>query len=224
MLMGLVSVTTSLLMQPAFYSSGQALYLSLVVVPLISLSLMGVNIENNIMNISTGKNQVNVDAAAVRYVLWCYGSRFLPAVALLVFAHLLHAVGTGTDTSAQQMAAQHQQHWNASATVVYLLAISVSFVFRDCQLWQKHFNNNSLWLKMLAVVVVLQCCAVAIPLALAGTWLIPPFQVWTIWVIGLAAIIAINEGVKRQEIKVEVRYQKRQRLEFGTKLGINSPF
>jgi hypothetical protein len=30
--------------------------------------------------------------------------------------------------------------------------------------------------------------------------------------------------VKRQAIKVEVRYQKRERLEFGTKLGINSPF
>jgi hypothetical protein len=34
----------------------------------------------------------------------------------------------------------------------------------------------------------------------------------------------MNEMIKRQEIKVNVRFQKRARLEFGTKLGINSPF
>jgi hypothetical protein len=45
-----------------------------------------------------------------------------------------------------------------------------------------------------------------------------------IWSIGLPAVVALNEVIKRQEIKMEVRYQKRQRLEFQTKLGINSPF
>ena len=124
-----------------------------------------------------------------------------------------------------------QQYSNAAATVVYLLAISVSFVFRDRQLWQKHPKNNALWLKMLALVVALQAAwtaveAVVYPLVLEGTpeYTAPPFQVWTVWAIGLFAVLAINEGVKRQEIKVEVRYQKRQRLEFGTKLGIKSPF
>ena len=37
-------------------------------------------------------------------------------------------------------------------------------------------------------------------------------------------ICVTNELIKRQEIKVNVRFQKRARLEFGTKLGINSPF
>ena len=120
---------------------------------------------------------------------------------------------------------------NAAATVVYILAISVSFVFRDRQLWQKHPKNNALWLKMLALVVALQAAWTAVetlvyPLVFDGMpeYSVPPFQVWMVWVLGLLTVLAINEGVKRQEIKVEVRYQKRQRLEFGTKLGINSPF
>ena len=37
-------------------------------------------------------------------------------------------------------------------------------------------------------------------------------------------VIAINEFVKRKEIKVETRHQRRQKLDFGTKLGMNSPF
>ena len=42
--------------------------------------------------------------------------------------------------------------------------------------------------------------------------------------VGLLLVLLLNECVKRQAIKVEVRYQKRERLEFGTKLGMNSPF
>lgn len=52
----------------------------------------------------------------------------------------------------------------------------------------------------------------------------PPVHVWLIWSIGLPVVIILNEIIKRQEIKMEGRYQRRQRLEFQTKLGINSPF
>lgn len=44
------------------------------------------------------------------------------------------------------------------------------------------------------------------------------------YLISLPLVFAINELVKWQEIKLNVRYQKRARLEFGTKLGMNSPF
>jgi len=37
-------------------------------------------------------------------------------------------------------------------------------------------------------------------------------------------LVALNELVKHYEIKMNVRHQKRERLEFGTKLGMNSPF
>ena len=36
--------------------------------------------------------------------------------------------------------------------------------------------------------------------------------------------LVVTELVKRQEFKYNIRYQKRARLEFDTKLGMNSPF
>lgn len=47
---------------------------------------------------------------------------------------------------------------------------------------------------------------------------------WILYSLALFITVAVNEFIKRQEIKVNVRFQKRARLEFGTKLGINSPF
>ena len=100
-------------------------------------------------------------------------------------------------------------------------------------MWQKHPKNNAPWLKVIAVIAGLQGLwllveALLIPLlsetSHSPSIEAPPFQVWSVWIIGLFSVLAVNEAVKRQEIKIEVRYQKRQRLEFGTKLGINSPF
>ncbi|CAG7831377.1 unnamed protein product, partial [Allacma fusca] len=42
-----------------------------------------------------------------------------------------------------------------------------------------------------------------------------------VWVV---ILVALNELLRRQEIKINIRYQKRARLDFGTKLGMNSPF
>ncbi|RWS16658.1 uncharacterized protein B4U79_14915 [Dinothrombium tinctorium] len=37
-------------------------------------------------------------------------------------------------------------------------------------------------------------------------------------------LLIINSLIKRHEIKVYKRQQRRARLDFGTKLGMNSPF
>jgi hypothetical protein len=36
--------------------------------------------------------------------------------------------------------------------------------------------------------------------------------------------LALNELIRRYEIKANIRYEKRARLDYGTKLGLNSPF
>jgi len=231
-----LSFLAALLMLPPFFTAGQTLYLSMVFVPALSLSLLGANIDTDIMNISTGKNVVSVDAALVKYVFWCYGSRFIPAIAILVLAHLLSVMnyfdGDGDGTSHPTSAAvayQLLQHSNMLATVVYLTGISLSFIFRGRQIWQKHPKNNLLWFKTVALLLVLQTAYSLVAIynhQLPSSDNVPaiPFQVWTVWSVGIVLVLGINEMVKRQEIKVEVRHQKRQRLEFGTKLGMNSPF
>ena len=126
------------------------------------------------------------------------------------------------------------QHLNMLAGMLYLVCISLSFLFRDSQLWQKHFKDNLLWLKLLGILVVFQLIytiGVIFLLLDSGTMInnhwnyaIAPLHVWGIWFVCFPIVIGINEFVKRKEIKVETRHQRRQKLDFGTKLGMNSPF
>uniref|UniRef100_A0A672N4M6 Transmembrane protein 94 n=1 Tax=Sinocyclocheilus grahami TaxID=75366 RepID=A0A672N4M6_SINGR len=51
-----------------------------------------------------------------------------------------------------------------------------------------------------------------------------PLLVWLLVSLSIVLVVLINEAVKLHEIRVRVRYQKRQKLQFETKLGMNSPF
>ena len=74
----------------------------------------------------------------------------------------------------------------------------------------------------LAIVVALYV-SIAAATVTAG-FIAPSTHVCVIWGAGVLLVVLLNELVVKQEIKVEFRYQRRERLEFGTKLGINSPF
>ena len=66
--------------------------MTLLIVPLLSLSLLGAKTDPNVMNISTGKNTIIVNWDYARYALWCYGGRFLPGLIILILCHLLNVV------------------------------------------------------------------------------------------------------------------------------------
>ncbi|KAM7334585.1 hypothetical protein ACRRTK_007905 [Alexandromys fortis] len=51
-----------------------------------------------------------------------------------------------------------------------------------------------------------------------------PLLTWLLGCLSLVLVVVTNEIVKLHEIRVRVRYQKRQKLQFETKLGMNSPF
>ena len=104
------------------------------------------------------------------------------------------------------------------------MAISLSFLFRARHLWQRHPGHNRVWLWTILVLVIFQIIYSIFEVCISESFLVPPTSTWITWSCGVPLVIGFNEAVKRYEIKGEVRYQKRQRLEFGTKLGINSPF
>ncbi len=109
---------------------------------------------------------------------------------------------------------------------LYLVAVSASFICRGHQLWQRHPGHCPAWIwssALLTAAVLLY--SLSLGLTFCSECFFPvPLSAWLILLLGLPVVMAVNEVIKRQEIKVEVRYQKRERLEFGTKLGINSPF
>ncbi len=205
-----------------FLTLCQALSASLVTVPLLSLSLLGTRTDPNVMNVSTGKNHMTVD---IRYALWCYGSRFAPAAAILVLCHVLGALDDPNISDTPAFAA-----CNMVFFFLYLSLISLSFIFRRYQLWSRHpFTGHCpawpcVFAALLAAHVVYMVTLISLDAGVISGMLALPYTVWVLWCVGLFIVPSLNELVKRQEIKVEVRHQKRERLEFGTKLGINSPF
>ncbi|XP_052785861.1 transmembrane protein 94-like isoform X1 [Mya arenaria] len=115
--------------------------------------------------------------------------------------------------------------------VLYFEIISLSFIHWKDHLWQQCPATNRLWL----TITPLLLCGQAI-FCVCDTYVRSGEVQYTmslsdlhpaVWALGLSfplIMIVINELVKHREIKVAVRYQKRARLNFGTKLGMNSPF
>ncbi|RXG68893.1 Transmembrane protein 94 [Armadillidium vulgare] len=102
------------------------------------------------------------------------------------------------------------------------------------QLWNRNPFTNIAWVLSSVLVIVIQLvyCTVSILLSAdssneyhssPGISDIPVGPLVLTFLFPLL-LLPINELIKRREIRVNVRYQKRARLEFGTKLGMNSPF
>ncbi|XP_075033961.1 transmembrane protein 94 isoform X2 [Mixophyes fleayi] len=124
------------------------------------------------------------------------------------------------------------QKFCACLIVLHTVFISVSHVHRSKPLWKRNPFSNVWWSVTLPVLLIAQGLQTALDLQLWTNTDAPlTFHLWDIpllsWLLGplsLFFVLIINEIVKLHEIRVRVRYQKRQKLQFETKLGMNSPF
>ncbi|XP_068632229.1 endoplasmic reticulum magnesium-transporting P-type ATPase isoform X2 [Battus philenor] len=126
------------------------------------------------------------------------------------------------------------QHITLALITLHLIVISISFVQRQCSIWRSGFWTNKVWLATVAILVILQGSFSGALLhssyGRCERWGVCELQFVVQWPLALAyalsllAVFAINELIKWQEIKADVRNQRRARLDFGTKLGMNSPF
>nr|XP_015215729.1 PREDICTED: uncharacterized protein KIAA0195-like isoform X1 [Lepisosteus oculatus] len=112
------------------------------------------------------------------------------------------------------------------------LCTSVSHVHRSNPLWRQSPLSNRCWCAALVAVPTLQ---VSIATGTHLLWRDPsahltfdlsdiPAATWLLGFLWLLPLMCINEGMKLHEIRMRVRYQRRQKLQFDTKLGMNSPF
>jgi hypothetical protein len=167
----------------------------------------------------------------VWYGIWCYALRFLiPLVSLLV-AHSLALQqiramcveeGSGGGAAACRAHLSALTRLNMTALTAHILLVSLSFVSRTDHLW--NLKPRKSWPILVAGSAILGAQALFLLVSLAVSEVSVPALAWIIYVSATPLVCLFNELIKRQEIKVNVRFQKRARLEFGTKLGINSPF
>lgn len=120
------------------------------------------------------------------------------------------------------------QTFVAFILVVYLVAISIGFVHRCHLFWQRSPLSNKCWVVTSTTIILCHLL-----FCLGELWLfvpvidvysITPLPLTILTVIWPLVLIPLNTLVKRKEIKANNRQQRRARLEFNTKLGMNSPF
>ncbi|XP_076621551.1 transmembrane protein 94-like protein l(2)k05819 isoform X4 [Colletes latitarsis] len=240
------------LLLPPLFSVDQVLWLSCLIIPMLSISMIATPKDTTIMQRATGKNQCTINGQVALFVLWCYGSKFLPTIVTIVLSQCISFLTlcptyTTTDSKCLYVYPDTRgevswggwgakpnvilvvQHFALTLLVLHLVTISIGFVHREYSIWKKQPFNNFVW--FLSAFITL--CAQA---AFSGTVFCKfwkeegqkiedfPIHLPLFFLISLPFIFTVNELIKWQEIKVNVRYQKRARLEFGTKLGMNSPF
>ncbi|CAK1546990.1 unnamed protein product [Leptosia nina] len=125
------------------------------------------------------------------------------------------------------------QHITLALVTLHLIAISISFIHRHSSLWRRGFWANKVWCVAVVVLVILQSIFSGTMLSnqsygSCGAWPCPEYHLEWPLLVGYAVspilALILNELIKYQEIEVDERNQRRARLDFGTKLGMNSPF
>uniref|UniRef100_A0A1A8BDJ4 KIAA0195 n=1 Tax=Nothobranchius kadleci TaxID=1051664 RepID=A0A1A8BDJ4_NOTKA len=120
----------------------------------------------------------------------------------------------------------------AGFLVLHTVVISLSYVHRSQPLWRKSPFSNSWWCLTVPVVLLGQVVQATLDYQLwqnQGSILTfrlenIPLEAWLLACLSPLLVVMVNEVMKLHEIRVRVRYQKRQKLQFETKLGMNSPF
>lgn len=234
--LSLLMVTSCLLMLPSPLSPAQLLVITTIYIPMITTATFFSAFDNNISNMSTGKNNnILINKKIFIQSFWCYGLRFIMAFVSITFSHLLsilnlrQIVKSSCGDKVCFNDAEHHLSFisdtNMSFLTLYILLTTISFMSRTDHIWRYKIKRS--W--HIGVVSIIVASLQTIYYALQiwnNTILLETVPLWS-WVILCCCLplhLVINELVKRQEIKVNVRMQKRARLDFNTKLGINSPF
>ena len=208
------------------------LVITSVYIPLLATASFFSAHDSNISNISTGKNKNTfLNRSTLWQSVWCYGMRFSMAFIAVFLSHLFSLLHLKAqcqpdtqcfDTIQEKLSFVTDA--NMTFLTLYLVCISFSFVSRTDHLWKYRLKRSwHIGLVALLIVVLqslyflLKCLEVNVEECL-------PLWSWIMLGGCIPVQVLVNELIRRHEIKVNVRFQRRARLDFNTKLGINSPF
>uniref|UniRef100_A0A671URN8 Transmembrane protein 94 n=1 Tax=Sparus aurata TaxID=8175 RepID=A0A671URN8_SPAAU len=215
------------------------------------VSLLGKPPDNSVMTVATGKNLDAIPRKTQNYFLGCFLLKFGLTVCayLLAFGFTLQEIclksSNLTVADNTSVSCEAPQWFNelsnsllltqkvmAGFLALHTVVISLSYVHRSQPLWRKSPFSNTWWCLTVPVVLLSQIVQATVDYQL---WRHQgslqsfnlgdiPLLAWLLVSLSPLLVVVVNEVVKLHEIRVRVRYQKRQKLQFETKLGMNSPF
>uniref|UniRef100_A0A3Q3GYF1 Transmembrane protein 94 n=1 Tax=Labrus bergylta TaxID=56723 RepID=A0A3Q3GYF1_9LABR len=204
------------------------LWLSCFSCPLLSVSLLGKPSDSSVMTVATGKNLDAIPRKTQNYFLGCFLLKF----GLTVCAYLLAFGFTLQEVCLRSSNLTLADNTTANCDGRIPLVISLSYVHRSQPLWRKNPFSNTWWSLTVPVVLLSQVVQATVDYqlwrnrngSLDFNLSDIPLPAWLLVSVSPLLVVVVNEVVKLHEIRVRVRYQKRQKLQFETKLGMNSPF
>ncbi|XP_045478027.1 transmembrane protein 94 isoform X2 [Harmonia axyridis] len=248
-----IQIACSIALIPSPFTTGQVLWLSSIVIPILSASLIALPVDAEVMKRPLGKNDLAFNWNIMCFIMWCYGLKFIPTILTVLTSFwviltnhcysfckmqnctcfLYHTPIVGGDGNESIGWADKDWTLNSARLLMLLLvvthfvAISIGFVHRGHLITQKRPFCNRFWIVSAIIFVALQSVYTIVSYHIHSNDEVEfELPVW-LWVFGFLSpffVIIINETVKNQEIGVNTRFQRRARLDFGTKLGMNSPF
>ncbi|XP_055633358.1 transmembrane protein 94 isoform X2 [Toxorhynchites rutilus septentrionalis] len=234
--LAVMNTITAIISLPPMVIPHHALYLMCFAVPLISLTLLRIEPDAGIMKRATGKKQTCLDSRLIIFVLWCYGIKFSLIVLFLVISYcsfLSHPIeifsgdedDDATENFTNDLAVARS--FVLLGIVIHFVTISASFVHRDYTSFRRNPLSNLCWVSVAAGLLVFHTLIVVVHVCTNEYYWQEVNRIWPVVLfLILTAVVtfAITEFFKWEEIKVNSRYIRRARLDFGTKLGMNSPF
>lgn len=259
--LSIIQLLNSVILLPPSLPPNLLLWLSAVVVPLFSLTLMGNPINTQIIQMAQDKNRTQFTKQTILEELIYFVICYLPTLAVCLICHGLnlftfcqHKILPSFNITCHFMLGpinygeSNEGMWNGwygdhksglvlsqqiitFQLVLCFLASSLCSIHRLSYLWQKSPFVNRLWCIIAPLIIILQLIFFAANFGSSNatseviySLSDVPIFIWVLVFVWPLVLIALHELVKRREIKIWVRHQKRARLDFGTKLGMNSPF
>ncbi|XP_049311275.1 transmembrane protein 94 isoform X5 [Bactrocera dorsalis] len=229
--LSMINILSACLSLPPLLTPLMVLYLMSVPVPLIALALAHIDVDPKMMNRATGKKQTEYDTKVFGFVIWCYGCKFIAPILIMIFAYctfMAHPIELmDIDEEKLHINLQIARIFSFLGILVHFVVISACFVHRDHSLWQRNPFRNHIWAFTCGCTLLVHVVICAVQIVLQDNYFDEACGMWPAIAFlygGSFISLAITEICKWQEIKVNTRYQRRARLDFGTKLGMNSPF
>ncbi|KAG5667696.1 hypothetical protein PVAND_015667 [Polypedilum vanderplanki] len=218
---------------PPILTPDLSLYLMCCITAPLAISLVRIEYDPNIMNRASGKKtKFRVDFHTFFYILWCYGAKYIASIIILIIIYLFTV-----DHIVFDLVAKDDENFSEDmllarnfilfGVVLHLIVISSSFVHRDYSIWKKNPLSNSCWVLTSSIILILHLILFICQIVFNNYSLNEMNDKWpalVILIVSIFFIASVAELCKYYEIKNENRARRRARLDFGTKLGMNSPF
>ena len=243
----ILMLTATIFFLPPPLSGGHIFFFLLFSVPVLSLSLLFSTFDPNVKKQMPSRKKKVLSQKLLGIAHFCV--TFLPSVlvSLLLFAITLSsfcADGEGSASCHPLLGDRNESTlWNGWRGVyehglwvaqdvtalfvsLHLAVHSLRFVHRTAPLWQLYKYISWLYVTAVSSTIVLQIIYFGVSQALAdnsNSYSVPPY----IWAVGIALcvpLVFLHEMLKCQDRKLVLKLQRHLKLEFETKLGMNSPF